>query len=290
MSIPDFENVRHIVTYFQTISLPESYYLHLEEWHVYLVALFGIVALGILFYVAHVLLKLFFFRYVFHSHDASWAALQLSYLFFVYAIVFIVFGVVWGFFGLSFPDKFGSAKLMGAFGVLTIVFGLIRLFKGIDYDSIYHRGSELILKLLNVVVIVGVFFTVSFMALSYAYLVVPSDSNAIYGYVRADINSEYKIGNTASIPVEIGGPDSGLSVFLLLDDPSGLKQISSLCLYSNNSSTQFNGTLVGNTRGAGDYLIFLDTTSLPSGHYRLMFKNPKYEWINLSSPFFLSPE
>lgn len=291
MSIPDFENVRQIVTYFQTISLPESCYLCLEKWHVYIIALIGIVTLGILFYMVHLLFKLFFFRYVFNSQDASLATLHVSYLFFVYAIVFIVFGFVWGFFGLSIPDKFGSMKLMLVFGILTVVLGLIRLFKGMDYDSVFHSGSELILKLLNVVVVVGLCFTISFMALCYASLLAPSDSSVIYGHVFADVNSEYKIGDTASIPVKIGGPDSGLSVFLLHDELDGLKQISSLCLYSNNSSTQFNDTLIGNTRGTGNYIIFLNnTTSLPSGHYRLMFENPKYEWINLSSPFFLSPK
>lgn len=289
MSLLDVETFRQLLTYFQKVSLPESYYLYLEKWHIYFIALIGIVVLGIIFYLVHLLLKLFFFRYVFNSQDMILPILGLSYLFFVYAIVFVLFGVIWGLLGLSIPDKFGSLKLMGIFAVLTILFGLIRLFKGIDYDSVFHFGNELLSKLLNVVVVIGLCFTLSFMALSYAYLIVPSGANVIYGHVSADVKSEYIVGDMDSIPVKIGGPDTGLAVILLSDDLGGLKEISSVVLYSNNTSTQFNGTLIGNALGAGDYLISLNNTiSLPTGHYRFIFENPKYNSINLSRPFNLN--
>ncbi|WP_011307262.1 hypothetical protein [Methanosarcina barkeri] len=120
-----------------------------------------------------------------------------------------------------------------------------------------------------------------FFALEIAYF---EGSNEINGHIFANMDSDCKNGDP--IPVKVGGPDTGLSVFLLRDDPDGLKQISSLHLYSNNSSTQFNNTLLGYSQALGDYQISLNnTTSLPPGHYRLMFENPKYRWINLSKPF-----
>ncbi len=158
-----------------------------------------------------------------------------------------------------------------------------------DYDSVFHVENELILKVLNVVTIICLCFTLSFMALLDAYSIVPSDTNVTYGHISANVKSEYIVGDMNSIPVKIGGPDTGLSVTLLSDDLNGLKEISSVILYSNNTSTQFNGTLIGNALETGDYLISLNnTTSLPIGHYRLIFENPKYNSINLSRPFNLN--
>ncbi|WP_158024150.1 hypothetical protein [Methanosarcina horonobensis] len=95
------------------------------------------------------------------------------------------------------------------------------------------------------------------------------------------------MGEGVPISVKIGGPNIGLSVTLFRDDLDGLKDISSIVLYPNNSSTQLNNSLIGNSIGSGKYLVFLNTTSLPTGHYKLVFENPKYEWINSSSPFII---
>ncbi len=123
MSFLDVETFQQLFTYFQKISLPESYYLYLEKWHIYFIALIGILMLGIFLYLVHLLLKLFFFRYVFNSQDMILPILNLSYFFFVYAIVFVLFGAFWRLLGFSIPDKFGSMKLMGAFAILTVVLG-----------------------------------------------------------------------------------------------------------------------------------------------------------------------
>ena len=112
-----------------------------------------------------------------------------------------------------------------------------------------------------------------------------------FGSVSADISYKYKIGGPSTIHAKIGGPDTGLFVSLLHDDPDSLKPVSSLYLYSNNSNTQFNNTLSGYSLGAGNYYISLNnTTSLPPGSYRLMFESPKYKWINSSKSFFLTQE
>ncbi|MHC1754332.1 MAG: hypothetical protein AB9861_02685 [Methanosarcina sp.] len=273
MSIPDFENLRQIITYFQYISIPEHFYL--ERWPIYFTALKEISAVAFIMYGIFFVLKSFIFKYTYGLNGLRRFTWEVSRFLFHYLIIFLIFGALLLVLGLSVPDKNMVSSFWSVFGLLGCVFGLLSLSR--DYN-----------RFLGILCIICFSICGSFYALSSAY---SSDSNVFYGHISADMDSEYKIDYPASISVKIGGPDSGLSVFLLHDDPDGLKPISSLCLYSNNSSTQFNDTLIGYSQGPGNYIISLNnTTSLPSGHYRLVFENPKYKWINLSSPFFLSPK
>jgi hypothetical protein len=288
VGIPEFEAIKLLVYYLQTISLPESFYLYLQEWDVYFVALIIILMIGILFYIAHLLLKLFFFKYVFQSLNASWAALQGSYFFFLYAIVLIAFGALFWFIGLPLPDKSKIGYYSGASLILTLILGIASFLKE-DNQSFSSEYKSLTTKILNAIVVIFLCLAVSFTALEYAAFVMPSDLNMIYGYISHDAEPVYIIGETNPISVEIGGPDTGLSVVLYQDNLDGLKEISSLTLYSNNSSTQFNDTLIGNTLDKGNYLIFLNnTTSMSAGHYKLFLENPKYKQINSTIPFSLS--
>ena len=288
VGIPEFSSIKLFVAYLQTVSLPESFYLFLEIWKVYFVALIAIVALGILFYIAHFLLKLFFFKYVFQSYNGSWAALQLSYFFFLYAIVLTVFGAFLWLIGASLPENSVLNYLLTAFMILMIVLGLACMLR--DDNQGYSSGYKSPLtKTLNAMLVICMCFSASFIALNTAALVMPSDLNIVYGYISHDAEPVYKIGDTNPISVKIGGPDTGLSVVLFHDDLSGLHEISSLVLFSNNSSTQFNNTLIGNALGTGNYLVFLNnTTSMSAGHYKLVLENPKYKQINSTIPFYLS--
>jgi hypothetical protein len=288
VGVSDFMDLRQLFNEFQMFSLPEHWYLNVEKWQVYFFALAGIVAIAFLFNLIRIVLKLHFFRYIYNLDGLGQFVWLLGNAFSIFAVIFIIFGIIFVILGSSVPDSGAVNILSIVFIVLTVVFGLARLFRGDSFNSIYGGEDDLFNKVLNGLFVLCLCITYSCLALSVAYTVVPSDSNLIYGHVSADIKSEYNMGDTDSIPVKIGGPDTGLAVTLLSDDSNGLHEISSLILYSNNTSTQFNNTLIGNAMGAGDYLIFLNnTTSLSPGHYRFTFENPKYKQINLSSPFVL---
>lgn len=267
LEIPNFENLNQFIIFFQSLSVPEYYYL--ENWTVYYTSLKIILALAIILNGSFFLLKSFIFKYTMMLDGLRSFTFHAGYLFARFFIVFLIFGAILFKLGLPVPDKNELFYLMIGCIILSGLFAFL-------------TSSDR--KFLDTLSFICLWICACFFALDVAYLV---GSDEINGHIFADMSSDYKNGDPISI--KVGGPDTGLSIFLLRDDPSGLKQISSLHLYSNNSSTQFNDTLIGYSQAPGDYQIFLNnTTSLPSAHYRLVFENPKYKWINSSSPFFLS--
>lgn len=259
-----FENFKQIISLFQSFSIPEHYYL--ENWIVYYTALKILLAVAIILYGSFILLNSFIFKYTMMLDGLRTFTFHISRFFTHFSIVFLIFGLILLILGLHIPSENEIGYLVPACLILGAVFAFLN-----------SRYSQL----LAIICFIFLWLGGCFLALDVAYSV---GSNDINGQIFAYMNSEYKNGDPIS--VKVGGPDTGLSVFLLRDDPDGLKQISSLHLYSNNSSTQFNDTLLGYSQAPGDYQISLNnTTSLPSGHYRLMFENPKYRWINLSKPF-----
>ncbi|MDW5550878.1 hypothetical protein [Methanosarcina sp.] len=259
-----FENFKQIISLFQSISIPEHYYL--ENWIVYYTALKILLSAAIILYGSFILLKSFIFRYTMMLDGLRVFTFQASRFFAHFSIVFLIFGAILLILGLPVPDEHELSYLVPAFLILGTVFSFSN-----------SRDSQF----LGVICFICLWLCACFFALTLVYT---ECSNEINGHIFAYMDSDYKNGDPIS--VKVGGPDTGLSVFLSRDEPGGLKQISSLHLYSNNSSTQFNDTLLGYSQAPGDYQISLNnTTSLPSGHYRLMFENPKYKWINLSKPF-----
>lgn len=215
------------------------------------------------------LLKSFIFKYTMMLDGLRSFTFHAGHLFAHFLIVFFIFGAILFILGLPVPDENELDYLMIGCLILGILFAFLT-----SPDR----------EFLGALSFICLWIFACLMLLSFAYII---GSDEINGHIFADMSSDYKNGDPIS--VKVGGPDTGLSVFLLRDDPSGLKHISSLHLYSNNSSTQFNDTLIGYSQAPGDYQIFLNnTTSLPSAHYRLVFENPKYKWISSSSPFFLS--
>lgn len=267
LEIPDFENLNQFIILFQSLSVPEHYYL--ENWTAYYTSLKILLALAIIVNGSFFLLKSFIFKYTMMLDGLRSFTFHAGHFFAHFLIVFLIFGVLFLISGLPIPDEHEISYLLPAFFILGAIIGLLNSREN-------HFQYTLSFTCL--------WICACFMLLSFAYSI---GSDEINGHIFADMSSDYKNGDPIS--VKVGGPDTGLSVFLLRDDPSGLKHISSLNLYSNNSSTQFNDTLIGYSQAPGDYQIFLNnTTSLPSAHYRLVFENPKYKWINSSSPFFLS--
>lgn len=265
--ILSFENIKQIIYFFQSLSIPEHYYL--ENWITYYIVLKTLLAAAIILYGSSILLKLSI-----AFDDLRPFALEASSFFTQCFTYFLIFGLLLFILGLPVPSQDEVTYLILICSALVVVLAIV-----MDTAKWYS----------GLVGIVGIFFVIClwlggcFLALDVAYV---TGSNDINGHIYTYMDSDYRDGDPISI--KIGGPDTGLSVFLLHDDPEGLKQISSLYLYSNNSSTQFNNTLVGYSQGPGDYKISLNnTTSLPSGHYRLIFENPKYKWINTSNHFSL---
>jgi hypothetical protein len=288
MELPNFQNINQIFTFLQTISLPEAWYLYLDNWLVYFFALLIIIALGVIFKGISLFLRTNFAWSFYRSTEGQQFFSAFHYIFFVFAIIFVIFGFVLWFLKIPIPTRNESFKIGLIFCILLVACGIASFLRESRHIVRDFRQKDSIRDLLNKMVVVCLLLDGSFLALSIASSFMPAGGNIIKGHVSADLDMEYIVGTYAPISVLIGGPDCGLSVKLFRDDVSGLNDISSLTLYSNNSSSQFNGTLRGNARGAGDYLIFLNTTSMSPGYYKFVFENPKYRQINLTSPFSLS--
>lgn len=277
--ISDIETIIQWIKFSTTVSIPESLYIYLDRWYPYHL-IFLLIA--ILFYFTRSSIR----RYI----DSGYFPLTVPIIFLAWAEI-TVFSIFDFYFSSHYPLPTETTVINAAIILLllAIILFLVSLRNNgcINLSDEIEDVSHIIRIVSKVFLLFGSFCFILFLIL-YA---TSYDENLKIGGISVDIDSKYKIGNPATIYVKIGGPDTGLSVSLLNDDPDGLKQVSSLCLYSNNSSTQFNNTLIGYSQGAGDYIISLNNTnSLSSGHYRLMFENPKYKWINSSRSFFLSPE
>lgn len=292
--ISSFENIKQIIYFFQSFSIPEHYYL--ENWIVYYTALKILLTAAIISYGSFILLKSFIFKSIMglddslDSDDLQTFTFEASRFFARYFIYFLIFGLIFFILGIPIPSKHDVKYLIFTGGISFVFVVVLTSFcfviwngdsrDGDSWDGDSWDGDSLLLPIFFVIF---VWLGGCFLTLDVAYVI---SSNDINGHIYTYMDSDYRDGDPIS--VKIGGPDTGLSVFLLHDDPEGLKQISSLYLYSNNSSTQFNNTLIGYSQGPGDYKISLNnTTSLPSGHYRLIFENPKYNWINTSNHFSL---
>ena len=280
--ISSFENIKQIIYFFQSFSIPEHYYL--KNWIVYYTALKILLAAAIIPYGGFILLNSFIFKHTTDWDDSQdlddlrTFTFEVSRFFAHYSIVFLIFGLIFFKLGLPIPSKHEVSYLLFTGGISAVFVVVLACLCCLCFME-GNRDSQL----LSIFCFIFLCLGGCFLALDVAYVI---GSNDINGHIYTYMDSDYRDGNPIS--VKIGGPDTGLSVFLLRDDPEGLKQISSLYLYSNNSSTQFNNTLVGYSQGPGDYKISLNnTTSLPSGHYRLIFENPKYKWINTSNHFSL---
>jgi|GEM_PF-3697578 hypothetical protein len=278
-NISDLEKIIQWIKFSTTVSIPENLYIYLDRWYPYH---FIFLSIAILFYRTRFRIR----RYI----DNDYFPLIPPIIFLVWAGV-TVFSIFDFYFSLQYPlpTEKNAITIAIIFFSLAIILFLISLRNNgyISLSDEVEDVSHIIRFFSKVFLLFGSFCFILFLVLA----VTSYDENLKFGSVSADISYKYKIGGPSTIHAKIGGPDTGLFVSLLHDDPDSLKPVSSLYLYSNNSNTQFNNTLSGYSLGAGNYYISLNnTTSLPPGSYRLMFESPKYKWINSSKSFFLTQE
>lgn len=135
----------------------------------------------------------------------------------------------------------------------------------------------------------------SLIIISFSFLCIPSvlssisprlyDIYAIDGNIKIDMNDEYSTDKIIYVPVEIEGFDTGLSITLSKYDSGKFEETSSLILHPNESITQRNNSLSGNTSDSDSYEIILDPKFMSTGDYKINFKKEQNENTSINKVF-----
>lgn len=110
------------------------------------------------------------------------------------------------------------------------------------------------------------------------------------GNIIVDMDNVY-YKNDTQIPVliTVTGPDTGLSAHFFKEYNNNFTLIAQIPIFEpqSNSIILSNGSIIGNTLDSGRYCIFINTTNLSTGYYKLIFSRPKTDETHSTSFFFI---
>lgn len=126
----------------------------------------------------------------------------------------------------------------------------------------------------------------------------------LQGHITVDMESVYyKSDEQIPVLIQVTGPDTVLSVRLSnITKDNNLNQIAfieKLDPYSNpiafieklkphsNQKIEHNESIMGYSLSSGKYIVFINTTKLPTGYYNLECKRTMYE-VSDAKGFYLS--
>ena len=215
-------------------------------------------------------------------------------VFFIVFFIFIIFA-----YGRDFINsKFKHPKI--SLLIVSICILLYQIFEIYKYAPI---SLLLILSLCLIIAnkiflyryqnaVVMLVIALVFLSLSMAFVPFP------HGHVTINMGStHYMSGEQILVLVEVTGPDTGLSVNLSnITNDNNLSQrafIEKLEPYPNKT-IKSNNSLIGYSLSSGEYIVFINTTNLSPGYYKLgstrTYKNGASTKYNLSNAkgFYLS--
>ena len=130
-----------------------------------------------------------------------------------------------------------------------------------------------------------------FIGLSFWLALWPSTTHILQGHITIDMESVYyKSDEQIPVLIHVTGPYTGLSVKLSnISKHNNLNQIAFIEKLEPHSNQKIkrNKSLIGDTLSSGEYIVFINTTNLSTGYYKLECMRTKYGLSDAKS-FYLS--
>lgn len=119
-----------------------------------------------------------------------------------------------------------------------------------------------------------------------------SASPLLLGHITVDINDIYSNSDTRiPFPIQITGPDTNIYIKLNNETQNeNLKKTWDITLSPDppNYNESDDKSLTGYALGNGAYIVYIDTTSLPTGYYKLNCTRPEYAQSYTAKGFYIS--
>lgn len=168
-----------------------------------------------------------------------------------------------------------------------LIFGLILviLIEIISYIAQSLKKIELI-SLLSVLIIV---IAVALNPLSTNV----KDSTLLLGHITVDMeNIYYKSDTRIPVPIKITGPNVALTIKLLQKNSTNPNKNYSIDRLGPqpNYKIEPSNTLTGYALGNGEYIVYINSSNLPTGYYKLYCERPDYNQSYTAKVFYLSEE
>lgn len=264
-----------IISFINTIisfPIPDSRYIWLVKWYPYIFTFFAIA----------LILCFFSFKRSGIDENLKYFLWKLPF----FAITWILFVK---YFNIPVPNVYAGFVFAVICLILRVVLFVITGSEGhLPFE--HFQWEDVISNFLKT--LCSSFFCI-YIIFSFIIFVLPYNGTLPIGQISAEMKYEYNVGEPMSIPISMGGPNTGLHVSLLSDNLGTTKEISYLNLYANSSGYQFNNTLQyngylsGTATDVGKYIIYIDSASLSPGFYHLKLENEKYNYFNSEHVFHL---
>ena len=119
------------------------------------------------------------------------------------------------------------------------------------------------------------------------------DSTLLLGHITVDMeNIYYKSDTHIPVQIQITGPNAALTVKLLQKNSSNLNKNYSIDRLGPQPDYKIepNNTLTGYALGNGEYIVYINSSNLPTGYYKLYCERPDYNQSYTAKVFYLSEE
>lgn len=120
-----------------------------------------------------------------------------------------------------------------------------------------------------------------------------NNSSLLQGHIAMDMGDIYSRNDTQiPVPIKITGPNTNLYIKLNNVSQNESREKTWYLALSpgpiNNYNESDDKSLTGYALGNGEYIVYIDTTSLPTGYYKLNCTRPDYKQSYTAKGFYLS--